>query len=68
MAANETVIKSDSNAPITFELSPLQEEWIAGAYPSCATMLCFCCSSPKIGPRCPPGSGVISVNRSYMDE
>ncbi len=67
MAANETVINPNAGPPITFELSPLQEEWMAGAYPSCATVLCFCCGSPKIGPPCPSGV-TISQTRSFMDE
>jgi len=65
MAANETVINPNAVAPITFELSPLQEEWMAGAYPSCATMLCFCCSSPKVGPPCPSGGPPLN---GYMNE
>ena len=45
-------------AGINFELSPIQEEWMAGAQPtclSCITVLCICCSSPKIGPPCDGG-------------
>jgi hypothetical protein len=42
----------------TFELSPIQEEWLAASYPSCVTQLCACCSSPKIGPLCPTGGPI----------
>jgi hypothetical protein len=50
----------DLDGGIKFELSPIQEEWLTGAQPnclSCITVLCVCCSTPKL-PMCPSGCNV----------
>lgn len=61
MSIRESDLTASASLPVTFELSPMEEDWMAGAAQNCVTItvLCFCCSSPKIGPVCPSGGTSI---------
>jgi hypothetical protein len=61
MSIRESAPTPAAGEPVTFELSPMEGDWVAGAAPNCVTIVisCFCCSSPKIGPVCPSGGTSI---------